>query len=152
MSSGSISSGQALIVGSTSTGTTQSCSQRRPRDHNEGQHETNTALTLDSVKTNMTCNCNMYLKIRHLSILTDSSDDLPRSACKRPKLDVTLEEWDLSGLPWWFLGNLRSNYTRRSNGSTDIHTNQVRGQAPQKIIQLAIFLFMKNFEKKKKSM
>ncbi|XP_046731192.1 protein Mdm4 isoform X1 [Silurus meridionalis] len=54
----------------------------------------------------------------------DSLDGMPRSACKRPKLDVSLDEWDLSGLPWWFLGNLRSNYTRRSNGSTDIHTNQ----------------------------
>ncbi|TDH14158.1 hypothetical protein EPR50_G00041590 [Perca flavescens] len=55
----------------------------------------------------------------------DSLEGLPRSACKRPKLDVTLDEWDLSGLPWWFLGNLRSNYSRRSNGSTDIHTNQL---------------------------
>uniref|UniRef100_A0A3B5MXG2 MDM4 regulator of p53 n=1 Tax=Xiphophorus couchianus TaxID=32473 RepID=A0A3B5MXG2_9TELE len=54
-----------------------------------------------------------------------SLEGLPRSACKRPKLDVTLEEWDLSGLPWWFLGNLRNNYSRRSNGSTDIHTNQL---------------------------
>ncbi|XP_035243618.1 protein Mdm4 isoform X2 [Anguilla anguilla] len=54
----------------------------------------------------------------------DSLDGLPRSACKRPKLEVNLDEWDLSGLPWWFLGNLRSNYGRRSNGSTDIHTNQ----------------------------
>ncbi|XP_060766525.1 protein Mdm4 isoform X1 [Neoarius graeffei] len=54
----------------------------------------------------------------------DSLDGMARSACKRPKLDVSLDEWDLSGLPWWFLGNLRSNYTRRSNGSTDIHTNQ----------------------------
>ncbi|XP_028855311.1 protein Mdm4 isoform X4 [Denticeps clupeoides] len=59
----------------------------------------------------------------------DSLDDLPRSACKRPKLDVTLDEWDLSGLPWWFLGNLRSNYSRQSNGSTDIHTNQDQGTA-----------------------
>lgn len=55
----------------------------------------------------------------------DSLDGLVRSACKRPKLDVTLDEWDLSGLPWWFLGNLRNNYSRRSNGSTDIHTNQL---------------------------
>uniref|UniRef100_H3CP98 MDM4 regulator of p53 n=1 Tax=Tetraodon nigroviridis TaxID=99883 RepID=H3CP98_TETNG len=54
----------------------------------------------------------------------DSLDGLPRSACKRPKLDVSLDEWDLSGLPWWFLGNLRSNCSRKSNGSTDIHTNQ----------------------------
>lgn len=58
--------------------------------------------------------------------IQDSLEGLPRSACKRPKLDVTLDDWDLSGLPWWFLGNLRSNYSRRSNGSTDIHTNQVR--------------------------
>ncbi|KAJ0068419.1 hypothetical protein NL108_008368 [Boleophthalmus pectinirostris] len=55
----------------------------------------------------------------------DSCDGLPRSACKRPKLDVSLDDWDLSGLPWWFLGNLRNNYSRRSNGSTDIHTNQL---------------------------
>ncbi|KAJ8360369.1 hypothetical protein SKAU_G00168940 [Synaphobranchus kaupii] len=55
----------------------------------------------------------------------DSLDGLSRSACKRPKLEVNLDEWDLSGLPWWFLGNLRSNYGRRSNGSTDIHTNQL---------------------------
>uniref|UniRef100_A0A096M5V0 Protein Mdm4 n=1 Tax=Poecilia formosa TaxID=48698 RepID=A0A096M5V0_POEFO len=56
----------------------------------------------------------------------ESSKDLVMDlwSCKRPKLDVTLEEWDLSGLPWWFLGNLRNNYSRRSNGSTDIHTNQ----------------------------
>ncbi|KAF7208437.1 protein Mdm4 isoform X2 [Nothobranchius furzeri] len=54
----------------------------------------------------------------------ESVEGLPRSACKRPKLDVSLDEWDLSGLPWWFLGNLRNNYSRRSNGSTDIHTNQ----------------------------
>ncbi|KAJ8400189.1 hypothetical protein AAFF_G00398830 [Aldrovandia affinis] len=55
----------------------------------------------------------------------DSLDGLPRSACKRPKLEVNLDEWDLSGLPWWFLGNLRSSYGHRSNGSTDIHTNQL---------------------------
>ncbi|XP_029947832.1 protein Mdm4 isoform X1 [Salarias fasciatus] len=55
----------------------------------------------------------------------DSLEGLPRSAHKRPKLEVSLDEWDLSGLPWWFLGNLRNNYSRRSNGSTDIHTNQL---------------------------
>ncbi|XP_048878513.1 protein Mdm4 isoform X2 [Brienomyrus brachyistius] len=54
----------------------------------------------------------------------ESLDGVPRSACKRPKLDVSLDEWDLTGLPWWFLGNLRSNYVRKSNGSTDLHTNQ----------------------------
>ncbi|XP_044771842.1 protein Mdm4 isoform X2 [Neomonachus schauinslandi] len=41
------------------------------------------------------------------------------------KLDLGFEEWDVAGLPWWFLGNLRSNYTPRSNGSTDLQTNQV---------------------------
>ncbi|XP_059926344.1 protein Mdm4 [Gadus macrocephalus] len=59
----------------------------------------------------------------------DSLDGLPRSACKRPKLDVTLDEWDLSGLPWWFLGNVGSNHSRRSNGSTDIVTNRERDTA-----------------------
>lgn len=131
VSSESINSAQPLIAGSSSTGTTQSCSQRRPRDPDEGQHESiHTIHALDSLINVVThsCSCNTHLKTRRLSFLADSSDGLPRSACKRPKLDVTLEEWDLSGLPWWFLGNLRSNYTRRSNGSTDIHTNQVRAQ------------------------
>ncbi|XP_040508873.2 protein Mdm4 isoform X3 [Gallus gallus] len=46
------------------------------------------------------------------------------SKSKKPKLDLVFEEWDVAGLPWWFLGNLRSNYKSRSNGSTDIQTNQ----------------------------
>ncbi|NXO75005.1 MDM4 protein, partial [Sitta europaea] len=46
------------------------------------------------------------------------------SKSKKPKLDLVFEEWDVAGLPWWFLGNLRSNYKSHSNGSTDIHTNQ----------------------------
>ncbi|NXG02470.1 MDM4 protein, partial [Sakesphorus luctuosus] len=46
------------------------------------------------------------------------------SKSKKPKLDLVFEEWDVAGLPWWFLGNLRSNYESRSNGSTDIQTNQ----------------------------
>ncbi|XP_005375372.1 PREDICTED: protein Mdm4 isoform X2 [Chinchilla lanigera] len=41
------------------------------------------------------------------------------------RLDLGFEEWDVAGLPWWFLGNLRSNYTRRSNGSTDLQTHQM---------------------------
>ncbi|ELK03330.1 Protein Mdm4 [Pteropus alecto] len=41
------------------------------------------------------------------------------------RLDLGLEEWDVAGLPWWFLGNLRNNYTPRSNGSTDLQTNRV---------------------------
>ena len=40
------------------------------------------------------------------------------------RLDLGFEEWDVAGLPWWFLGNLRNNYTPRSNGSTDLQTNQ----------------------------
>ncbi|KAG8132086.1 putative Protein Mdm4 protein [Naja naja] len=39
-------------------------------------------------------------------------------------LDLLVEEWDVAGLPWWFLGNLRSNYKSRSNDSTDIRTNK----------------------------
>ncbi|KAM3839469.1 protein Mdm4 isoform 1-T1 [Vipera latastei] len=35
-------------------------------------------------------------------------------------LDLLAEEWDIAGLPWWFLGNLKS----RSNDSTDMHTNK----------------------------
>ncbi|KAG8518073.1 Protein Mdm4 [Galemys pyrenaicus] len=41
------------------------------------------------------------------------------------RLDLGFEEWDVAGLPWWFLGNLRNNYTPRSSGSTDLQTNQV---------------------------
>ncbi|XP_045438982.1 protein Mdm4 isoform X3 [Pipistrellus kuhlii] len=41
------------------------------------------------------------------------------------RLDLGLEEWDVAGLPWWFLGNLGNSYTPRSNGSTDLQTNQV---------------------------
>ncbi|XP_014447398.1 protein Mdm4 isoform X2 [Tupaia chinensis] len=44
-------------------------------------------------------------------------------------LDLEFEQWDVAGLPWWFLGNLRNNYTPRSNGSTDLQTNQDIGTA-----------------------
>ncbi|XP_055000479.1 protein Mdm4 [Sorex araneus] len=44
-------------------------------------------------------------------------------------LDLGFEEWDVSGLPWWFLGNVRNSYTPRSNGSTDLQTNQDLGTA-----------------------
>ncbi|XP_054032497.1 protein Mdm4 [Dryobates pubescens] len=53
---------------------------------------------------------------------TDLLENLSKS--RKPKLDLVFEEWDVAGLPWWFLGNLRSNYKSRSNGSTDIQTNQ----------------------------
>ncbi|XP_017652955.1 protein Mdm4 isoform X2 [Nannospalax galili] len=45
------------------------------------------------------------------------------------RLDLDFEEWDVAGLPWWFLGNLRNNYRPRSNGSTDLQTNQDVGTA-----------------------
>ena len=45
------------------------------------------------------------------------------------RLDLGFEEWDVAGLPWWFLGNLRNNYTPRSNGSTDLQTKQDIGTA-----------------------
>nr|XP_003410297.1 protein Mdm4 isoform X1 [Loxodonta africana] len=48
---------------------------------------------------------------------------------KKSGLDLGFEEWDVAGLPWWFLGNLRNNYTPRSNGSTDLQTNQDIGTA-----------------------
>ncbi|XP_036057823.1 protein Mdm4 isoform X5 [Onychomys torridus] len=43
------------------------------------------------------------------------------------RLDLDFEEWDVAGLPWWFVGNLRNNYIPRSNGSTDLQTNQMIG-------------------------
>ncbi|XP_060087347.1 protein Mdm4 isoform X2 [Heteronotia binoei] len=51
-------------------------------------------------------------------------EDKENHSEKQPALDLVLEEWDVAGLPWWFLGNLRNNYKSRSNGSTDIQTNQ----------------------------
>ncbi|XP_047376169.1 protein Mdm4 isoform X4 [Sciurus carolinensis] len=47
------------------------------------------------------------------------------------RLDLGFEEWDVAGLPWWFLGNLRNNYTPRSNGSTDLQTNQDEWQCTE---------------------
>uniref|UniRef100_A0A8C3SMF6 Protein Mdm4 n=1 Tax=Chelydra serpentina TaxID=8475 RepID=A0A8C3SMF6_CHESE len=44
------------------------------------------------------------------------------SKSKKPKLELVFEEWDVAGLPWWFLGNLRNK--SRSNGSTDVQTSQ----------------------------
>ncbi|MEE6515121.1 hypothetical protein FKM82_023616 [Ascaphus truei] len=55
--------------------------------------------------------------------------DSPVSS-KHPRLDLVFEEWDGAGLPWWFLGNLRPNYTPQSNGSTDIPSNQVGALTP----------------------
>nr|XP_058131019.1 protein Mdm4 isoform X3 [Dasypus novemcinctus] len=62
---------------------------------------------------------------------TSEDEDLIEnlSQNKSSSLDLGFEEWDVAGLPWWFLGNLRKNYTPRSNGSTDLQTNQDIGTA-----------------------
>lgn len=44
-------------------------------------------------------------------------------------MDLRFEEWDVAGLPWLVWENLRNNYTSRSNGSTDLQTNQDIGTA-----------------------
>ncbi|XP_020858574.1 protein Mdm4 isoform X1 [Phascolarctos cinereus] len=59
---------------------------------------------------------------RSASVDEDFTENLTPN--KSPRLDLVFEEWDVAGLPWWFLGNLRNNYTPRSNGSTDLQTNQ----------------------------
>ncbi|XP_018423319.1 PREDICTED: protein Mdm4 [Nanorana parkeri] len=53
-----------------------------------------------------------------------AEDNENPAVCKQARLDLSFEEWDGAGLPWWFLGNLRSNYNPLSNGSTDIPSNQ----------------------------
>ncbi|EDL20437.1 mCG1033159 [Mus musculus] len=45
------------------------------------------------------------------------------------RLELDFEEWDVAGLPWWFLGNLRNDDIPKSNGSTDLQTNQDIGTA-----------------------
>lgn len=62
------------------------------------------------------------------------------------RLDLGFEEWDVAGLPWWFLGNLRSNYTPRSNGSTDIQTHQVNFTIEGELLWLLLIhiVFSKN--------
>lgn len=64
---------------------------------------------------------------RGASIDEDLIENLTRDETSR--LDLGFEEWDVAGLPWWFVGNLRSNYTPRSNGSTDLQTHQDIGTA-----------------------
>ncbi|KAM5182527.1 protein Mdm4 isoform 1-T4 [Mantella aurantiaca] len=62
----------------------------------------------------------------HKRLAEDCEDHV---ICKQARLDLSFEEWDGAGLPWWFLGNLRSNYNPLSNGSTDIPSNQDIGTA-----------------------
>ncbi|KAM3935406.1 protein Mdm4 [Leptodactylus fuscus] len=53
-----------------------------------------------------------------------AEDDGNPAIQKTDVLDLSFEEWDCAGLPWWFLGNLRTNCNPLSNGSTDIPSNQ----------------------------
>uniref|UniRef100_A0A287D3W8 Protein Mdm4 n=1 Tax=Ictidomys tridecemlineatus TaxID=43179 RepID=A0A287D3W8_ICTTR len=59
----------------------------------------------------------------------EDEDLINLSQDETSRLDLEFEEWDVAGLPWLFLGNLRNNYTPRSNGSTDLQTNQDIGTA-----------------------
>ncbi|XP_073443272.1 protein Mdm4 isoform X2 [Dendrobates tinctorius] len=52
------------------------------------------------------------------------TEDDKNPVLKQDELDLSFEEWDIAGLPWWFLGNLRTNYCPLGNGSTDIPSNQ----------------------------
>ncbi|XP_069489217.1 protein Mdm4 isoform X2 [Ambystoma mexicanum] len=54
----------------------------------------------------------------------DQAEDPLQPLSKQPRLELVFEEWDVAGLPWWFLGNLKNSYDPLSNGSTDIPTNQ----------------------------
>lgn len=57
------------------------------------------------------------------------------------RLDLDFEEWDVAGLPWWFLGNLRNNYIPRSNGSTDLQTNQVKVTSEELFLLCVLFFY-----------
>uniref|UniRef100_A0A8D0BCG2 Protein Mdm4 n=1 Tax=Salvator merianae TaxID=96440 RepID=A0A8D0BCG2_SALMN len=61
---------------------------------------------------------------KHISKEDEDEALIQKQSKEQHTLDLGLDEWDVAGLPWWFLGNLRNNYKSRSNGSTDIHTNQ----------------------------
>lgn len=76
-----------------------------------------------------------YIHSYHLFHLTFVDEDLVANLTREEtsRLDLGFEEWDVAGLPWWFLGNLRNNYTPRSNGSTDLQTNQVNFTFEEKL-------------------
>ncbi|KAE8623344.1 hypothetical protein XENTR_v10005573 [Xenopus tropicalis] len=65
---------------------------------------------------------------KNLSRVTCTGNE--RSDYTKQSLDLVFEEWDEAGLPWWFLGNLRTNYHLQSIGSTDIASNQDIDTAP----------------------
>ncbi|XP_054836259.1 protein Mdm4 isoform X2 [Eublepharis macularius] len=81
----------------------------------------------DHLKGSVEVSCSPGQKEDTLALYTSKNickEDEDNFSKKQPTLDLVLEEWDVAGLPWWFLGNLRNNYKSRSNGSTDIQTNQ----------------------------
>ncbi|XP_060034646.1 protein Mdm4 isoform X2 [Erinaceus europaeus] len=59
----------------------------------------------------------------------DLIENLNTESDETSRLDLGSEEWNVSGLPWWFLGNLRNSYKPKSSGSTDLQTNQDVGTA-----------------------
>ncbi|XP_077190779.1 protein Mdm4 isoform X2 [Paroedura picta] len=77
----------------------------------------------DHLKCSTVTACGAGLK-EGASAMSASKNTGKEDKEEQPPLDLVLEEWDIAGLPWWFLGNLRNNYKSRSNGSTDIQTNQ----------------------------
>lgn len=78
---------------------------------------------INIIKRVLKCCVHSYHPFHSTSVDEDFLENLAQD--ETSKLDLGFEEWDIAGLPWWFLGNLRNNYTPRSNGSTDLQTNQV---------------------------
>lgn len=87
-------------------------------------------------------NTSVLLPSKHKCRPSAEGDDLigNLSHDETSNLDLGFEEWDVAGLPWWFIGNLRNNYTPRSNGSTDLQTNQDVGTAVVSDITDDLFL------------
>lgn len=87
-------------------------------------------------------NIPVLLPSKHKCRSSREGDDLigNLSHDETSNLDLGFEEWDVAGLPWWFIGNLRNNYTPRSNGSTDLQTNQDVGTAVVSDITDDLFL------------
>ncbi|NP_001082434.1 protein Mdm4 [Xenopus laevis] len=73
----------------------------------------------DVIKRNDCVSSDMCTSFDNSHLKGNESSDYTKQS-----LDFIFEEWDEAGLPWWFLGNLRTNYNLQSIGSTDIPSNQ----------------------------
>ncbi|XP_006273945.2 protein Mdm4 [Alligator mississippiensis] len=92
-------------------------SQDQPKSSTEG--------VSDAGSTEGESNAPALSTSEHKSGSCEEKDLLESSLKSRsPKPDLVFEEWDVAGLPWWFIGNLKNNYGARSSGSTDIQNNQ----------------------------